>query len=369
MQEIGILTVNLSAISQNWLMMRRSLKPGTRCAAVVKANAYGLGVARVAQALYAAGCRVFFVARLGEGIELRRIIPNEIPVYVLQGVLAGEEPQFRHHQLTPVLISLPMVRRWQRFAQANGHLACAIKINTGMNRLGLSMEEFAELMAEPNLDATLNLELVVSHLACADDPGHPLNALQLERFQAALRAARGPFPNVKASLANSAGVFLGTDWQQDVVRPGIALYGGCPRLDRSVRPAPVVSVKVRVIQTRDLVAGEAIGYGADFKASRNMRVCIAASGYAEGMLRSLNSGFHGWFHRPLPLLGRVSMDSMVFDSSHLNDAQQPKEGDEIEILGEHVSLDEFAASAGTSSYEVLTRLGGRLQLRYLEPGL
>lgn len=369
MQEIGILTVNLSAISQNWLMMRRSLKPGTQCAAVVKANAYGLGVARVAQALYAAGCRAFFVARLAEGIELRRIIPNKIPVYVLQGTLAGEEPQFLQHQLTPVLISLPMVRRWQRFAQKNGHPACAIKVNTGMNRLGLAIEEFAELTAEPELDATLNLELVVSHLACADDPDHPLNALQLERFQTVVCAARGPFPKVRASLANSAGVFLGGDWQQDLVRPGIALYGGCPRLDRSVQPAPVVSVKVRVIQARDLVAGDTIGYGADFKASRNMRVCTATGGYAEGMLRSLSCGFHGWFHKPLPLLGRVSMDSMVFDTSHLNDAQQPKEGDEIEILGEHVSLDEFASSAGTSSYEVLTRLGGRLQLRYLEPGL
>lgn len=370
MGDTGTLTVNLSAISQNWLMICKALHSGAACAAVVKANAYGLGVARVAQALYAAGCRTFFVAQLAEGVELRRIIPQQVPIFVLQGALAGEEPQFTKHGLTPVIISLPMLERWQAFCNRQpAPPECAIKLNTGMNRLGLGLDEYYAWLDSAERRGGVHPQLLLSHLACADEPDNPLNQVQLNRFDEALTALRKYYPQARGSLANSAGVFLGSAFHYDLVRPGIALYGGAPRLDRQVQPQAVVTVVARVIQTRRLDAGEAVGYGAEFRAPQTMQVAVVAGGYAEGLMRSLRGSYKAWFHEPLPLLGRVSMDSLVFDITHLPELRRPVEGDGIELLGPHVSLDDFARCAGTSSYEVLTRLGGRLHKRYAEPGL
>ena len=368
-EALGTITVNLSAVSNNWLMIRQALKPATQCAAVVKANAYGLGVAQVAQALYGAGCRDFYVAHLAEGVDLRRLMPLNAKIYVLQGCAPGAERSFIQHQLIPVLVSLPMFERWRGFAQTQTAAPCVLKINTGMNRLGLALEEFYGLLAEPQRLIDAHVRLLMSHLACADDPSHPLNQLQQQRFNEAFTAAGRVIPGLKGSLANSAGVFLGEQWQFDMVRPGIALYGGLPRLDDSIKPQPVVSVTAPVIQTRALDAGEAVGYGAEFRAAKAMRVAIVGCGYADGFLRALSGRYQGWYGDYLPLLGRVSMDSLVFDISSLNIHTEPREGDVIELIGPHVGLEEFAASAGTNSYEILTRLGSRLKTRYEEPGL
>ncbi len=362
---LATLTVDLLAVGHNWRTLRGALASDTECGAVVKANAYGLGVAPITQALYTAGCRTFFVAHLQEGVALRRLLPAGCDIYVLQGARAGEETACVAHRLIPVLISIEMARRWQSFAAKQAFAPSALKVNTGMNRLGLQLEEFLSLAAEPDALLQMQVKLLVSHLACADEPAHIMNQTQLSQFQRACAAC----PEIPASLANSAGVLLGEPWHFALARPGIALYGGQPQLDGRADLKPVVRLNARVIQTRALHKGESVGYGAEFTASEDTQVAIVACGYAEGMLRSLAGRFQGWFSGPLPLLGRVSMDSLVFDLAHVAPPRWPKEGDEIELIGPNISLDTFARAAQTSSYEVLTRLGGRLDVRYSEAGL
>lgn len=363
-QYSGVLKVNLSALRRNWRLMRERFS-GKYCGAVVKANAYGLGVAPVVQSLFSEGCRQFFVATFDEAVQVKRLIPESVDIYVLQGVYPGMEQRFCDEDLVPVIFSVEMLHRWLN-VPVIGRRRCALKVNTGMNRLGMEPAEFMKVVAEIPLSADIRVELVMSHLACADEPLHELNFSQLAKFRQIAAAARQYCPQAKLSLANSAGVFLGDDWHFDVARPGIALYGGCCAPALAGRLSTVVNLQLPVLQLRTVSAGESVGYGADFVAQEEMRVAIVSGGYADGLLRRLAPRFVGWCGRQMPILGRVSMDSCAFDVSHLPIDMMPREGNLIEIIGEHLSLDDAAKAAETISYELLTRLGERLQKVYFE---
>lgn len=356
-QYAGVLQINLSAIRSNWNLMRERFA-GAACGAVIKANAYGLGFAPVAQALYSEGCRHFFVATYDEAVRVQRLLPNLVTIYVLQGCKPGSERLFVERGLVPVLSTSAMLGRWLELQAAGKR--CALKFNSGMNRLGLSLQELECALQDARI-ASAGVELLLSHMACADEREHPLNATQLQRFSQMVDLCAAVFPGVPSSLANSATVFLPEQYHFDVARPGIALFGS-----GNAALAPVVSLYLPVLQVRDVRAGEAVGYGAAFVAPRDMRTAIVSGGYADGVFRSLSNRAHGWFNGPVPLLGRVSMDSCVFDISSLPAASQPQEGQLIELLGEHCHLDKVAEQAGTISYELLTHLGQRLEKRYCE---
>lgn len=363
-QHSGLLRINLSALRRNWRLLNE-LSGGAGCGAVVKANAYGVGVDCVAQTLYDEGCRDFFVASFEEALQVKCLLPGSVNIYVLQGCWPGLEMRFVEENLIPVLISQPMVQRWlDRVPPRLGR--CVLKVNTGMNRLGISLAELQEFLLRPDRLESAGLIMVMSHLACADTPEHALNGQQLLTFQQAVSLVQQRLPRVKASLANSAGVVLGQEWHFDLVRPGIALYGGECTPALVGRLAPVVTLLLPVLQLRRLIPGESIGYGCTFVAPKLMQVVLVGGGYADGVLRSLSNRVRGWFGRELPLLGRVSMDSCCFDISHLEPSELPREGDLIELFGNHVSLDAAADAAGTISYELLTRLGERLQRFYFE---
>lgn len=361
----GVLQVNLTAIRANWQLLRSNFN-GDDCAAVVKANAYGLGVKPVVRALFSEGCRTFFVATYDEGVEVRSLLPDSVNIYVLQGCAAGMEFRFFEANLIPVLISFDMYTRW--LGAASGFPAeakCALKVNTGMNRLGMSLAELEVVSQDRAGLMVAGVELLVSHLACADEPSHELNHKQLLSFELALECLKITLPNIKASLVNSAGIFLGQAWQFDIARPGIGLFGG---VEASGVPkfSNVVSLYLPVLQVRGLCKGESVGYGALWCADHDMRIAIVSGGYGDGVLRSLSCLASGWFNQEVPMLGRVSMDSCVFDVSALAEADCPREGDLIEVIGDHRPLCDVAEQGGTISYEFLTRLGGRLEKIYCE---
>jgi alanine racemase len=303
----------------------------------------------VAPALARAGCRRFFVAHLFEGLALRGLLP-EAEIYVLHGAPAGTEAACAAAGIRPVLSTPAQVAGWR-----DG--PAALHADTGINRLGLSSGEIERLAADGTL-ARLDLRLLMSHLACADSPGHPMNRQQRDRF-AALRAL---LPAVPASLANSSGIFLGPDYCLDLVRAGAALFGVNPIPGAANPMRQVVTLRARILQVREIDAGESVGYGAAFSASRPMRIAVVPVGYADGYLRSLGGRAHAWVGgRSVPVVGRVSMDMITLDVSSLPDARV---GDEVELLGEQVTVDTLAAAAGTIGYEILTALGPRYHRRF-----
>lgn len=384
MSQTGELTIDLSAVQNNWQYLCDQLSANVACAAVVKADAYGLGVHRVAKSLYQQGCRSFFVTTVIEGISLRHILPDEVAIYLLQGYPPGAETTLIEHNLIPVLISLPMLRQWMTTTAelAVEHKApCAIKIDTGMTRLGITAAEFTALLQQELLPSAsskaLNPVLFMSHLACADEPDHALNLKQLNSFNEVLLQVRQVFPAVKASLANSAGIFLGRDWHFDLVRPGMALYGMNPIPSETNPMVPVVGLKLPVIQLKRVLAGESVGYGATHTLTQTSWLATVAGGYADGIPRVLSNAWHGQLHGQfVPLIGRVSMDSVVFnvsavidtmaDGADVNEADLMEKVTWIEMLNTHSTLDDMAQAADTIPYEIVTRLGERFQRSYLD---
>jgi len=355
--EAARLTVRLKAIADNYRTYRRLAGPAG-VAAVVKADAYGMGAAGVAPALAAAGCDSFFVARLQEGVALRGLLPRA-RIFVLDGAPADAVPALISHRLTPVLNSLSEIAAWSAAASVGNQLLDAvIHVDTGMNRLGLPGNELAVLSAESARRLSgLNLVLVMSHLACSDDPANKLNVLQLSRFRQALAM----LPPAPASLAASHGTMLGTEYHFDLVRPGVALYGANPQAPEGGQAtAPnlmrtVAVLTARVLQLRRIDSGESVGYGATFRAKRPTMLATAALGYADGFPRALsNKGVAVLGGARVPVAGRVSMDTLILDVTDLPEI--PHVGDQVEVLGDHVSLGEVAALAGTNEYEILTRL-------------
>lgn len=352
-----ILNIDLAALASNYHLLQQQA-PGSRVGAVVKANAYGLGVEAVAGCLYAKGCRDFFVSSTEEGVALRPLVPAA-QIFVLQGVEPGDEGLCQAFELTPVLISASMAQRYLGLGPATDF---ALKVNTGMNRLGLEPGQLLELL--PRLPP-VGCRLLMSHLACADEPEHSLNKKQLHQFQYLAELARRALPQLQLSLANSAGAFLGPAYHFDLLRPGAALYGINPGNLAADRLSPVVQLLLQVIQTRVLQAGDCVGYGASFQAERETPVVMVSGGYADGLMRALGQRGHAWFNGVrLPLIGRVSMDSLVFDVSALPAAERPAEGDRLEFFGPHLGVDEQAQMAGTIGYELFTRLGERCQRQY-----
>lgn len=364
-QATAVLTIDLDALVANYRLLRDRAAPA-ECGAVVKADAYGLGVAEAAPVLWRAGCRTFFVATLAEGVELRSLLPDAV-IYVLNGLLPGTAEIFGEARLRPVLNSADEIVEWAAYCTDVGDaLPCSIHIDSGMNRLGLSATEIKTLGSAAEIWSALTLSLVMSHLACADDQAHPKNKAQRRLFE----SLRAELPEAFASLANSAGILLGRDYFYDLVRPGIALYGGHPQRRGDNPFRPVVHLQGRILQVRQSAAGESVGYGATRTLRRATRIAVVSVGYADGIFRALSTkdgedGFVAYLgQHQVPILGRVSMDLIAVDVTDVPEAAA-RRGAWIELLGSNVTADALAVHAGTIDYEVLTSLGRRAARRYI----
>ncbi len=351
------LTVDLDAIVANWrsLGMRH---PGP-VGAVLKADAYGLGAVPVAAALHGAGCRHVFVAHPDEAFSLRATLPGTM-LAVLNGLWPGAEPDLAAHGIRPVLGSLPEIAAWQEEARRLGRpLPALLHVDTGMNRLGLAPPDLERLEADTALLAGITIDYVMTHLVSAELPHDPLNALQAGR----LRAARARLPAAPSSLANSSGLFLGPAFHSDLARPGAALYGLNPTPGAPNPMQPVVRLRARILQVRDVPPGETVGYNGQWTAPRPSRIATVSVGYADGFLRSLGNRAAACFDgRPVPLVGRVSMDLTTFD---VTDEPGANPGTWLDLIGPGMDADAVAARAGTNGYEVLTSLGPRYARRYV----
>jgi alanine racemase len=356
----AFLTIDLAALAENYRALVRRAGPAA-CAAVVKADAYGLGADRVAPVLAAAGCRHFFVAQVGEGVALRAILGPGAMIAVLNGASPGSEPACAAHDLVPVLNDPAQWDGWQGLARRLGRtLPAILQIDTGMARFGFAPGDLDALIARPDAFAGLDPRLVMSHLACAGEPGHPANAAQLSAFG----AVRRRLPAVPASLSASSGLFLGPDYRFDLVRPGAALYGIAPQAQGPNPMRPVIGLRARVMQMRDVPAGTPVGYGHAAVVDRPSRLATVAIGYADGFFRSTAGGAAWCDGCRLPVVGRVSMDSLVLDATDVPPGRLGP-GALVDLIGPERDVDAVAAAAGTIGYEVLTGLGHRFHRTYL----
>jgi alanine racemase len=359
----GVLTIDLAAVESNWKRLAGLTVP-VECAAVVKADGYGCGLEPVTRTLHRAGCRTFFVADVAEGRRARTVAPDAT-IYVLNGVMPGSAQAFAADHLRPVINSTTELAEWDAFvATKNWRGGAALHVDTGMNRLGITVEEAAAIA--PRLQSENHgFTLVMSHLACAESPDHPMNARQLRLFRDIRMAYRG----VASSLANSSGIFLGERAYCDLVRPGVALYGVNPTPGKANPMRRVVEVKGRIIQVRTIDKGETVGYGAAFTAGRASRIAIIAVGYADGFLRSAGTARGKPAAEVIvagkrcPLAGRVSMDVLAVDVTDVAEGAV-RRGDFATLIGDRVSVDDLAAGMGTIGYEVLTDLGRRYHRLY-----
>jgi alanine racemase len=362
-----VLAIDLGALTKNWLRLADISAPA-ETSAVVKADAYGIGIEPAVAALSAVGCRTFFVALPEEGRRVRaalahikaRATTGPATIYVLNGFFADWGDVFRANGLRPVLNTFASVEAWAKHFPG---APSALQVDTGMNRLGLSVREALELARRRDLLAAASPQLLLSHLACADEPDNPMNRSQLALFN----ELRAELPALPASLANSAGIHLGPDFRFDLVRPGIALYGA--EFSR-VRPPllPVVTARARVLQVREALVGETLGYGAAKHLERDTRIAVLSAGYADGYQRLAGStdtrpgAFALVRGRPAPLLGRVSMDLIAIDVTEMRGVT---EGDFVELFGPNLPIDDIARAADTIGYELLTGLSRRAERVYL----
>jgi len=354
------LTIDLAALAANYRTVVRQLDGHGTAAAVVKADAYGVGIAAAAPALWAAGAREFFVAHPGEALALRAVLPDAA-IYVLNGALPGAEDEYRAHRLIPALNSLGDVVRWRDYcARSGGALPAALHLDTGMCRLGLDRKETAKVLADPGLLKGLDITLVMSHLASADEKDSPQNADQAARF----RDIRARLSMGRASFANSSGAFRGPDYRYDLARPGVALYGVNPTPWTTNPMAQVVRLQAKILQVRDVDLGETVGYGASHRIGGPSRIATLPVGYADGYLRALSDRAKAFIgDREVALVGRVSMDLITLDVSGLSEAECHA-GTWVDLIGPHQDVDALAARAGTIGYEILTSLGRRYHRVY-----
>lgn len=373
------LIIDLDALAHNWQQLRTRLSPATDCGAVVKANAYGLGMEPVVLRLVAEGCNTFYVANLHEALAVKQVLENHIggflsqAIIVLSGCAPGDEMAFIEHRLRPVLVSVEMFERWlnalKRAGMRAGALPCVLKLDTGMSRLGLLPQQLQELMASPEKLYAAGVDTVMSHLACADDPESDFNHQQLQCFAIGYKKLQQVLPTIKGSLANSAGILLGSEFHFDRVRPGIGLYGGNPQPGFGEFGHPVAHLHLPVIQARDLPSGGSVGYGATCHFDGPVRLAVIAGGYADGIFRCLSNRGQCWVSDEkgggwlAPICGRISMDSLVIDVTAIP-RESVYEGVRVELFGEHISVNEVASRAGTISYEVLTSLSDRYRRSY-----
>jgi alanine racemase len=354
----GILTVDLDAIVANWRKLEKTAVPA-ESAAVIKADAYGCGVEPVARALAGAGCKTFFVATLDEARAAREALPAT-ELYVLDGFFQNSGDTFAKLNCKPVIGDLNELAEWDVFCRRSGWSGgAAIHIDTGMNRLGLTLVEAQGIV--PRINAgDHGITLVMSHLACAESLNHPLNAKQVATF----REIASNYSGVPASLSNSSGIYLGAQFQFDMVRPGAALYGINPTPEADNPMQGVVDLKARIVQLRNVERGDSVGYGGTWTARRPTKLAIVSAGYADGYFRaaSANDGTRGAevivAGKRCPVAGRISMDLMAIDITDLPD-KTARRGHMVTLIGEGITVDEVAHHFGTIGYEVLTSLGSR----------
>jgi alanine racemase len=365
----GRLTIDLDALVANWQFLAQKSLPA-QTSAVVKADAYGLGIVHVVPALWQAGCRTFFVALAEEGLRVRAVAPDA-RVFVLNGFFSEAFAVYQESDLIPVLGSLHELDVWRSLnAKQKDKLPFALHVDTGMNRLGVTLDEALTFAADKRNEKPV---LLMTHLATADDQAHALNDKQIQSFQT-LRAA---FSGVESSIANSPGIFHSGVGEYELSRPGVAMYGGEPFSGDANPMRPVVTLEARIVQIRTGRKGETVGYGATAMLGRDTRIAVCSVGYADGYLRSASgsgvplrgtvpNGGEGYVAgRKIPVLGRITMDLTSFDITDLPvDAVGP--GDYIELFGQNISLDDAARAAGTIGYELLTSLGTRYHRRYLK---
>ena len=348
------LTISLKGLVDNYRTIRDMTDAKVGC--VLKANAYGLGVAPIFEALRLEGCKKFFVATPDEALQLR-LFNQDVEIFVLEGVYPGCDDLYAGKKLTPVLNSVEDIARWAGFAANTGNrLPAILHFDTGMNRLGIRPDEITKIA--DNVEA-LDIHTVMSHFACSDDKDNALNDIQVERFDDIAKA----FPDAKRSLCNSSGIFRNAEWHHDLVRPGYALYGGNPTPEKTNPMADVVSVNARILQIHKAQKGETAGYGASHVFEKDTQCAIIALGYADGFFRSGgNAAKVYWRGVACPVVGRVSMDLVIVDIGHLT--APPEAGEWVEVLGPHQGIDALAADCGTIGYEILTLFGRRYQRIY-----
>ena len=362
-QQVGRLTIDLCAIKRNW----QFLSDKARCcvAAVVKANAYGLGVERVAPALYSQGCRDFYVATLAEGMQLREMLDTDANIYLLAGIAKGSESFCVAHRLTPVLCSLEAVMCWAEFNANQSRLSPSIiKFDSGMTRLGLTRDELTSLLSQPELIFRAAPVIFMSHLACSDEPHHYFNMEQWQSFEFSGKQFLAVCPQVKLSLANSSGVFLGEEYLFDQVRPGAALYGINPtsRFDNPM--CEVVALELPVLQVKSVSVDSSVGYGCDAHVVKGSVLAVVQGGYADGLNRMMGSNKLGCVAGiRVPVVGRISMDSTIFNVTEVENVVR---GDFIQVMGGLCSQFDCLDGSGALGYEVLTSLGDRYERVYLD---
>lgn len=340
------LTIHLDAIVANWRALDALSGPDVETAAVIKADAYGLGVSEVAKALSDAGVRSFFVATAEEGVKLYAAVGARAKIYVFSGQMASDNRIYYEFPLIPMLNSVEQVAR---YLASDNQAGFGLQLDTGMNRLGMEADELTAALA---LLGGREPELVMSHLACADEPDNPMNAAQLAEFRR-MTDGRG----WRRSLSATGGILLGPDYHFDLCRPGVGLYGGAPFADA----VPVVTLSIPVIQTRPVKAGETVGYGSHWTAKQPLTLATLAAGYADGILRAMGNRPPALYagDTACPLVGRVSMDLLTVDVTALETVP-----DSLELLNRHQTVDDLADAAGTIGYEILTSLGARYNRRY-----
>ena len=363
----GQLSIDLGAMARNWRALDQ-VSAGALTAAVVKADAYGTGITMASKALYAAGARFFFVATPDEGMAVRAAIP-QAHIFILNGLYPGAANLYIRQNLMPVIASMAMLEEWlAKCLERNEAYPAALHFDTGLNRFGFRLNE-ANSVRERIEALGYAPQMVMSHLACADQPNHEKNRTQLALFGSVMNM----FPGIPASLSNSAGLMTGRDYHFQMVRPGIALYGGRAVTGRKNPMAPVVTLHVPILQIKEARTGESVGYGASYSLSRDSRLAVIGHGYADGFFRSLS----GSNTRPggkvvirgkvCPVIGRVSMDQFTVDITELG-SDLPLPGEGAEILGNIIGVDEQADTAGTIGYEILTSLRGRYNRNYVGDG-
>ncbi|RCL02257.1 MAG: alanine racemase [Candidatus Tokpelaia sp. JSC189] len=358
----GLLIIDLDALQDNYRRLCAEAKPA-RTAAIVKADAYGIGAAQAAPALYKAGCRLFFVAQLIEALQLKPLLSPDATIAILNDIHPGMETTTADAGFIPVLNSLSSIEAWGDLCRKRREkLPAMLQIDTGMCRLGLDIKEIKQLVADPEIFNLADIYYILSHLACSDDSANNMNYTQLITLKKLLKK----LPTAHVSFANSAAVYLGKDYRFDLVRPGIALYGIDPHGQTPSRLQPVVQLKARVIQTRSVPAGLKIGYGGTFLTKYPTQIATLAVGYADGWHRSLgNRGAAYFAGRRLPIIGRISMDSMMLDITTLG-RKGPQRGDLVELIGPNQMLEDIARDADTIPYEILTSFGHRYERRYIQ---
>lgn len=355
----AVATIDVSAIVANYIALAKRVAP-TQCSAVVKANAYGLGAHKIAPALYQAGCRTFFVAQIREALLLKSILPSDVTLALLNGLPHLAEEFVAQSGIVPVLNSWNAIEVWQNICKKKDKKFPAIvQIDTHMNRLGLDQKELQKLIKHPTIFENADIKYILSHLANGEDDTHPSNYTQLTSFKTAL----AQLPPCKVSFANSGGIFLGSDFYFDLVRPGIALYGIDPSGKHPSLLKPVLKLEAQVIQNRVVGAKAPVGYGESFITNRPSTLATISIGYADGWLRTLSNKGAVYFNgHKLPIVGRVSMDSIIVDTTDLD--QKPQTGDWVELIGPHQTLEKVSLDANTLPNEILTSLGSRYKYIY-----